>query len=352
MRKIRLDQLKQFCKASLEHAGMSPEHASITAEVLSDTDGYGTHSHGTKNLRNYIKKAHAGGINLQAEPVITKEGSAFAVIDAKEAIGMVPSVMAMELACKKAKQTGIGIVTVKNSCHFGANGYYANLAAKEGMLGLVFSNVDPNMNAPGAQAKAIGNNPIAFACPSRRFPSVFLDIALSNVASLKVFQARADGRKIPETWIVDKDGLPTDDPSKYPDEGAMQPMAGHKGYGIAVLVDAITGGLSGGATSMGGAITSWILNLATPNQACHTFLAIDASQFCDESNYADRIETMAQELRELPRAKGTERIYLPGEMEWERYQKAEKEGLSLPDDLLDSLLGLADDSNLTLPLMN
>ena len=351
MSKIKLEDLRLFCCSALKAAGMKPEHAAITARVLSDTDGYGTHSHGTKNLHNYIKKAAAGGIDIKAEPSVIKDGPAFAVIDAKQAMGMIPSVQAMELACRKAKQTGISIVTVKNSTHFGANGYYANIAAKEGLFGFVCSNVDPNMNAPGARAKALGNNPLAFACPSRTYPTVFLDIAMSNVASLKVFQARAEGRKIPENWIVDKDGLPTNDPSHYPDEGAMQPMAAHKGYGLAVMVDVLTGVLCGGSTSMSGGITSWVLNLAQAGNICHSFIAINASMFCDDSEFADRVETMAEQLRALPKAKETERIYLPGEMEWERYSKAERDGLELPDDLLKSLQGLADDSGLTLPLI-
>jgi len=350
MAKIKIGDLKEFCTKALEKAGMKHEYAVITADALGDTDGYGTHSHGTKNLHNYIKKARAGGIDIKAEPVIVKDGPAFAVINAENCMGMIPSVQAMELACKKAGETGIGIVTVKNSCHFGAAGYYANIAAKNGMFGIVASNVDPNMNAPGARAKAIGNNPIAYACPSKKFPSVFFDIALSNVASLKVFQARADGRKIPETWIVDKDGVPTDDPSRYPDEGAMQPMAAHKGYGIAVMVDLITGVLSGGATSMSGLISSWVLALDAPNNACHTFIAINPVMFCDESDFSDRVEEMAEQLRDLPKSKGNDRIYLPGEIEWERYAKAKEEGIDLPDDLLGSLSGLAEDSDLTLPI--
>jgi len=349
-KRIKLEDLKFFCATALEKAGMKPEYAAITAETLAETDGYGTHSHGTKNLHNYIKKARVGGIDIKAEPKIVKDGPSFAVMDAAKCMGMVQSVQAMLLACQKAGQTGIGIVTVKNSSHFGANGYYANLAAKRDMLGIVVSNVDPIMNAPGARGKALGNNPIAFACPSGTIPSVFLDIAMSNVASLKVFQARAKGCKIPENWILDKDGLPTDDPSRYPEEGAMQPMAGHKGYGLSVMVEALTGVLSGGATSMGGMITSWILNMEAPSNTCHSFIAINAAMFCDESRFRDRVEEMAEQLRGLPKAKGSDRIYLPGEMEWERYAKAEKEGIELPDDLLESLQGLAEDSGLTLPL--
>lgn len=350
MARIKLNDLKAFCAQALEKEGMKPEYAKLTAEVLSETDGYGTHSHGTKNLHNYIKKARAGGLDIQAEPEVVKEGPAFAVIDANNAMGMVTGVLAMELACKKARETGIGIVTAKNSCHFGAAGYYANMAAQKGMLGLSVSNVDPNMNAPGARAKALGNNPLAYASPSISVPSVFLDIAMSNVASLKVFKARAEGKQIPDNWIVDKDGLPTSDPSHYPEEGAMQPMAAHKGYGLAILVDLLTGVLNGGATSMGGKIGSWVVELDKPNSVCHTFIAIDASQFLDGETITGRTEAMAERLRELPKAKGCDRIYTPGEIEWDKYRKATEGGLELPADLLESLKGLSEDVGIELPV--
>ena len=351
MSKIQLSALKEFCREALIKSGMNEENAEITAQVLSETDGYGTHSHGTKNLHNYIKKARAGGLDITTSPKVVAEGPAFAVLDGQKAMGMVSGVKAMELACEKAKQCGVGLVTVRNSCHFGAAGYYANLAAKKGMLGISMSNVDPNMNAPGARAKALGNNPLAYASPSETVPSVFLDIAMSNVASLKVFQARADGKSIPATWIVDKDGVPTTDPSHYPEEGAMQPMAAHKGYGLAILVDLLTGVLNGGATSMGGEITSWVLDLDQPNNVCHTFIDVDAAQLLPEQSYAARTETMAGQLRSLPKAKGAERIFTPGEIEWGRYAKAQAEGLTLPPDLEQSLRGLSEDVGIPLPLM-
>lgn len=351
MSRIRLDALKDFCRQALEKEGMSPQNADLTAQVLAETDGYGTHSHGTKNLHNYIKKARAGGLDIRAEPSVVVDGPAFAVLDGQRAMGMVSGVRAMKLACEKAKKYGVGFVTVRNSCHFGAAGYYANMAADEGMLGIAVSNVDPNMNAPGARAKALGNNPLAYASPSERVPSVFLDIAMSNVASLKVFQARADGREIPDTWIVDKDGVPTTDPSHYPEEGAMQPMAAHKGYGLAILVDLLTGVLNGGATSMSGEIGSWVIDLKKPNAVCHTFIAIDAAQFLQQDDLAGRTETMATQLRSLPKAKGAQRIYTPGEIEWERYAKAEQEGLSLPEDLEQSLRGLSEDVGIPLPVI-
>lgn len=129
MSKIKLENLRNFCKAALVKEGMKEEYAELTARVLSETDAFGTNSHGTKNLYNYIRKFRAGGIDINAEPEVIAEGPSFAAMDAHKALGMIPSVKAMELACEKALKTGIAIVTVRNSCHFGAAGYYANIAA-------------------------------------------------------------------------------------------------------------------------------------------------------------------------------------------------------------------------------
>lgn len=351
MSKIRIEDLKEFCYNALVKEGLKSEYAEIVADVLSETDACGTHSHGTKNLHNYIRKYRAGGIDINAEPEVVKEGPAFAVIDAKKALGMIPSVMAMNLACEKAEKIGIAIVTVKDSCHFGAAGYYANMAAKRGMIGISMSNVDPNMTAPGARGMLLGNNPFSYAVPSRTNPSVFLDIAMSNVASLKVIQARKNGDKVPADWIVDKDGLPTTDPSHYPEEGAMQPMAAHKGYGLSVMVDVLTGILSGGCTSMGGDIVSWVFELEKPNNVCHTFITINPGLFYDEVPVAERVEDMCTALRNAPKAKNATRIFTPGEIEWTKYAAAEEDGINLPADVEDSLKGLAAESGMELRLI-
>lgn len=350
MSHIKIEDLKAFCKQALVKEGMKPENAEVVAGVLSETDAYGTNSHGSKNLHNYLKKFRAGGADINAEPEIVREGPGYAVIDAHRALGMIPSVRAMELACEKAAKNGIALVTVRNSCHFGAAGYYANIAAKKGFIGLSMSNVDPNMTVPGARGMLIGNNPFAYAAPAESVPSVFLDVAMSNVASLKVVQARKDGREIPSTWIVDKDGLPTTDPSHYPEEGAMQPFAAHKGYGLALMVEVLTGILSGGHVSTDGDIVSWCFEMEKPNNVCHTFIAIDPKLFQGEAETASRIEEMSGVLRSAPKAKGTTRIFTPGEIEWGKYEKAQKEGIDLPPDVEASLKGLAEESGIALPL--
>lgn len=349
MAKIKIKDLKEFCKAALVKEGLKEEYAQICADVLAETDAMGTNSHGTKNLYGYIKKYRVGGIDVKAEPEVVKDGPSFAIMDGNKSIGMVPSVLAMELACEKAKKTGVALVAVNNSCHFGAAGYYANIAASKGMIGLAMSNVDPNMTVPGARGMLIGNNPFAYAAPSDSIPSIFLDVAMSNVASLKVVQARKDGKTIPDTWIVDKDGLPTTDPGHYPEEGAMQPFASHKGYGFAVMVELLTGILSGGYTSTDGNIVSWCFEPEKPNNVSHAFIAIDAAQFLGNDVLSHRVEDMAKALREAPKAKGNDRIYTPGEIEWSKHKITDEGGFTIPEAVLASLKDLSED--LQIPLV-
>ena len=348
MSHIRIEDLKALCKQALTQEGMSQENAQIVAETLAQTDALGTHSHGAKNLHGYILKARAGGVSLTAEPEVVMQSESCAVIDAKNTLGMIPSAKAVDIACQKAAKTGIAMTAVYHSCHFGAAGYYANLAAQKNMIGIAVSNVDANMNVPGARGRVMGNNPFAYAAPAKHTPSVFLDIALSNVASLKVVQAKKDGRSIPDTWIVDADGLPTTDPSIYPEHGAMQPMAAHKGYGLAVMVELLTGVLMGQATSMSGQIPSWCFKPAEPNNVCHSFIVIDPARFGNHQ-YAQDVEAMAQLLRGAELAKNASRIYTPGEIEWDRFTRTLTDGVELPEDVEQSLRALAADCGLTMP---
>ena len=339
---ISVKEFKRFCIACCEHEGMSRENAEITAEVLCETDCFGTNSHGAKNLYGYIKKQRAGGMDFKAEPEIVCEGAAYALMDAHSCMGMVAGWRAMELAMAKAKESGIALVTVRNSTHFGAAGFYANMAAKAGMVGISFSNVDPNMTVPGARGMILGNNPFAYASPLSNGQSVFLDIAMSNVASLKVVQARKDGVKIPDTWIVDKDGVPTTDPSHYPEEGAMQPMAAHKGYGLAVMVELLSGVLSGGGISSAGEIKSWCFSPETPNNVCHTFIAVDVEKFAGSEGYLSRSNTLVNALHDTPKAKGKDRVFLPGEIEWEKHTRW-SDVVELPDAVAESLEQMSED---------
>lgn len=350
MKKIKLDELYDFSVKSLIAAGQSEEDAKATAEVLVCTDTFGVLTHGTKNLNQYIQKMEAGGLDAKAVPDIVCEGPAFAVLDGNKAIGMVSACKAMKLAIKKAKEVGIAYVGVKNSCHFGAAGYYANLAAKEGLLGISMSNADPVIAVPNGSKKAIGTNPFSFAAPDGNGKSIFLDIALSNVAALKVIMAQEKGQDIPDTWLVDEEGVPTSDASLFPKKASLQPMGAHKGYGLAVLVEILASVMTGAGILS--EIASWNLDLSSVNNAGHAFIAIDISKMMPQDVYSARISQMSDELRNGPKAKGRDRIFLPGEMEWERREKALETGeIELTAAMANSLKALSDRNGIAINMV-
>ena len=344
MKKIKISELNRFAIASLVAAGMSEENAVITADALITTDTFGVLTHGTKNLNQYIQKMNVGGLDATAEPIVEKDGPAWAMIDGNKAVGMVTGHKAMQLAIEKAAKCGIAYVGVRNSCHFGAAGYYANLAAKNGMIGIAMSNADPVIAVPNGKTKAIGTNPFSFAVPDGKGQSIFLDIALSNVAALKVIMAQEKQQEIPNTWLVDEEGIPTTDAFKFPTKASLQPMAAHKGYGLAVLVEMLAAVMTG--AGMLSQVASWNLNLKKTNNAGHAFIAIDVSQMMDVDTFVSRIAHMTDELRQAPKAKGADRIFMPGEMEWEKRQKALADGeLELTDAMVTALESLAADNH-------
>ena len=347
MRKVKLNELREFAVQALIKSGVSSENAEITADTLITTDMFGVMTHGMRNLGQYIEKMEAGGLDAKAEPSIVCEGPAFAIINGNKALGMVSGCKAMKLAVEKAKKVGIAYVGVKNSCHFGAAGYYANLAAEEGMIGLAMSNTDPVIAVPNGASKAIGTNPFSFACPTGDGKSIFLDIALSSVAALKVIMAKEKGMDIPDTWLVDEDGQPTTDSSLFPQNASLQPMGAHKGYGLAVLVEILSAVITG--AGMLSEIASWNLDMSSVNNAGHAFIAIDIKQMISQEDFNNRISQVINELKNGPKAKGKDKIFLPGEMEWEKREKAVETGvLEITDAIADNLKSLSEKMEITL----
>jgi len=335
VKRVRPGKLRELCIHALQGVGLDDKDAATVAQVLVTTDTWGTFSHGTNHLRNYLKKIRAGGINPKAKPEIILEGHAWAVIDGHSAMGMVTGCRAMELAIEKAKADGIGYVAVRNSSHFGAAGYYAHLAVKHDMIGIAMSNTDANMVAPGGRTSVIGNNPFAYAAPAGEEHPILLDIAMSATASTKIFAAKAKGNTVPDGWITDADGLPTTDAGEWPNVGSMLPMAGHKGYGLALMVEVLAGVLSGAGVTRG--VKPWLGALSEGSDTGHAFIAIDVGKFMPIDVFKQRMDEMIRNIKNSPKAKGSEGIWLPGEMEWERREVALRDGIALPEIVLNSL---------------
>jgi ureidoglycolate dehydrogenase (NAD+) len=333
---VRFEALHGLCAHLLLTAGLSQEDARVGAQVLTTTDAWGVFTHGTKLLQGYLRRLHAGGLKPQGRPRVAAEGPAWAIVDGDSALGMVTSVYAMRTAMAKARAGGIGYAGVRNTCHFGAAGFYSVLAAQEGLFGLCMANDVPSVAAPGSRAAVVGTNPISYAMPAGRYRPMFLDMSIATVAGGKVYAARDRGEPIPPTWLVGADGLPTIDPSQYPRLGALAPAAGHKGYGLGLLVETLAGVLTGAAITT--AVGSWITDdMATPTNHGAAFIAIDSAAFMPMDALGARMERLIDEIHAAPRAAGVDRIYVPGEMEWDRYERAVVDGIPLPSDVVASL---------------
>lgn len=344
---ISAQSLKAFCIRALLQAGMRKKHAAITAEVLVATDLFGIHTHGTYNLRNYIAKIRAGGMDAQASPKVVADGPAWAMLDGRRAIAMVTSCLAMQMAIKKAKSVGVGFAGVRNSNHFGAAAYYASMALDHDMIGLVFTNSGPAMVAPGSRTAVIGNNPVGYAVPAGKEYPLLLDVAMSVVAGTKIQVARESGKAIPFGWMVDEAGNPTTDVSKYPLSCSLLPVGGHKGYGFAMLAEVLAGVVTGAGVTE--EVVSWGPNLPVPPNTGHAFVAIDVGAMMPIAKFRDRMDQMIRRIHAAPRAKGVQRIYVPGEMEWEKRSEALKHGLRLPEETRSNLRALAAELDIETP---
>jgi LDH2 family malate/lactate/ureidoglycolate dehydrogenase len=344
---VSCSALRRFVARAFVSAGLSAADAAVGAEVLVTTDAWGIFTHGTKNVRGYLRRLKAGGLRPDGRPRVAAEGPAWAVVDGDSALGMVTSVFAMQTAIAKARACGVAYVGVRNSCHYGAAGYYAWLAAREGLIGLSMANDIPSVAAPGSRGAVTGSNPIAYAAPAGRHPPLLLDMSTATVAGGKVYAARARGESVPATWLIGADGKPTTDPSGYPDVGALQPAAGHKGYGLALLIETLAGILSGAAFTW--RVGTWMWDDgAQPTNHGAAFLALNTNAIMPAAQFARRMEALVDEVHAAPRAEGVERLYVPGEMEWERHDRALKEGLRLPPDVVASLQEAARMSGLDL----
>jgi len=340
-RRLHHEALNAYLKEAMRRCDIRPLDASITADVLVTTDTWGVYTHGSKQLRPLLR-LRPDRMDTRAVPEVVAEGPAWAIIDGHYALATVTSCQAMEKAVEKAKAAGVGYVGVRNSNHFGGAGYYANLAAQRDMIGLAMTNTNPLMVVPGARTAVIGTNPLAYAVPAGLEKPVFLDIATSVVAGSKPISARAFGQKLPPPWLVDKDGIPTTDPSRYPEEGALLPMGGHKGYGLALMIEVLSTVLTGADMLSG--VTLWLEEHPGPLNQGHTFIAIDINSMMPIARFKDRMDHVIREIKQAPKAAGSDRIYLPGEMEWDNRERALREGMILPEHVVDRLIGLAEDT--------
>jgi LDH2 family malate/lactate/ureidoglycolate dehydrogenase len=324
---------------------MPPADARLVADTLVQADLWGHQSHGVLRLPWYLARLKAGVCTAVAEPKFVVDAGAIAVIDGGDAMGQVLTDHAMRDAIRRATGHGIAAVALRNSNHFGTALYYTLMAARAGCVAFLATNASPAMAPWGGRRKTVGTNPWSWAAPAGKYPPMVLDIANTGVARGKIYLARQKGQPIPEGWAIDAEGAPTTDPAAAID-GIILPMAGHKGYAIAAMMDMLSGVLTGSAFGSG---------VAGPYQterrsgAGQMMIVLDIGVLQPLDEFEARMERMIEELKAVPLAVGHDEVFYPGEIEARNDTRNRQDGLLLPPDTMRDLQQVANDCGLKAP---
>jgi LDH2 family malate/lactate/ureidoglycolate dehydrogenase len=335
--RISPQRLRDFVAAVYRSAGVPEEDARFTADTLVQADLWGHQSHGVLRVGWYYARLRSGAMKPVTAPETVVDAGAIAVLDGKDGIGQVVARHATEEAVRRAKQHGVGIVAVRNSNHFGTCMYFTRMGAEQGCIMLLTTNGGPNMAPWGGMKKMIGTNPWSVSAPAGRFAPMVMDVANSGVARGKIFLAQQRRESIPGNWAIDAAGRPTTDPLAAL-EGFILPMAGHKGYAIGVIVDMLSGVLTG---------SSFLDDVHGPydpvnrSGAGHFFAAFNVDAFQPRARFDERMEEYIERLKSVPVAAGFDEVFYPGEIEARNDVKHRAQGLLLPDDTLADLARVA-----------
>ncbi len=330
--------LYQFTRALFASTGMVEEDADTCADCLVQTNLWGIDSHGVLRVPIYIKRLRSGAMNKEPDITSVRDLGALEVLNGDDGCGYVVGKKAMNRALAKAENNGIGAVGVMRSNHFGAAALYTKMAANRGMIGIAMTNVVPNVVAPGGSKPIVGNNPFAVSVPTFGDFPFTLDISLSAVAGGKLLLASKKGEKIPLDWATDKDGRPTDDPDKG-FAGFLLPVGGHKGYGLALVVDLLCGLLTGGAYLHG--LKGMYKYPDDPSLTGHFFIAINPLALMEKEHFKGRMDDFYQQIKSSPMWDASREMLMPGELEYRTEMKRKQEGIALPQELVVELNQLA-----------
>ena len=341
------DQLINFATAVYTGAGVPEADARLIADTLVQADLWGHQSHGVLRLGWYLDRLRNGVMKPVTQPEFVVDAGAIAVIDGHDGVGHVLTALATREAIKRAKAHGIAAVAVRNSNHFGTCMYYTRMGVQEGCVMLLTSNGGPAMAPWGGRKKIIGTNPWSVAAPAGRHPPLVVDMANTGVARGKIYLARQKRQTIPLGWAINAAGEPTIDPQEAID-GIILPMAEHKGYAIATMIDMLSGVLTG--SGFLSAVHS-PYKTAEKSNCGHLMIALNIEAFQPLAEFNARMERFIGEIKAVPLAKGFDEVFYPGEMEARNDSKNREEGLDLPADTLADLARIARETGLESKLL-
>ncbi len=344
--KANPEKLEQFVSLAFQRVGVPVNDADLTAKILVDADLRGIDSHGVMNLYGtYVKGLQTGAINATPEITIATGSPTTASVDGDRGLGLVVSHRAMAECIRMAKEYGTGWATVCNSTHSGAGGYYVRMAAKQDMIGIHSSTGGSTVAAPGGKGRLIGNNVIAFAAPGKKHGPFVLDMAPTMAIANKLHMLQWAGKPMPEGWAIDSDGRPLTDPNVYfATEGAILPLGStaangvHKGFGLLLLSDILTGMLSGDGGSM----------FRRKGEHSHAFCALRIDAFPTGGDFKDLVDAMVEKLHAAPTVAGVGRIRYPGERGNLTYKERTATGIPLRKNVVDDLQKMSRELNVAM----
>ena len=348
-RYIEAAMLKSFMEGVLRHYEVPAVEAEIIADVLISADKQGIDSHGVGRFKPiYIDRLDEGILNPRTLIQVVRDNMATALLDAGDGFGHVAGKRAMELAIAKARTYGISIVSVKNSSHYGIAGYYAQMAAREGMIGITGTNARPSIAPTFGVENMLGTNPLTIGIPSDEEFDFVLDCATSTTQRGKIEKYAREDKPLPKGWVIDHEGHSSEDPKLVLEQlvkgyAALTPLGGvgedtggYKGYGYATFIEILSSGLHLGPYMQ--ALAGKDENGApTPYKLGHFFIAINVNHFVDEHDFRRHTGDILRTLRASQKAPGEDRIYTAGEKEHICRIQREKTGIPVDDVVFDQI---------------
>ena len=316
MEKVNLknQNLKKEIIKIFKKFGLNKNHALISTNALINAELVGAYGHGLSRLRMYCDRISKNLINPKPKIKIKKISNSISHIDADDAIGFVAADLAIKQAIKNAKKTGIGLVGVKNSGHYGLSGYYAEQAVKKNLITMIYTNAPPAIAPYGALKSLFGTNPICFGSPTGSKVPFILDTSISMINRGKIRFAAKNNKKIPKGVALNKFGKPTTN-AKDALQGVQLPIAGFRGSGLAWMVDILSGVLTGGNHS--GRVKDPFDDFSGPQNIGHLFITFKTNLFV--KNYNLRIKDNIKKIKKLPKIKGVKEIVYPGQNKYKRF---------------------------------
>ena len=334
MKKQNLEKI--LIKIFMNHK-LNKNHAKISSQALINAELVGAYGHGLSRLKMYCNRIKKKLINPKPKIKVKKISNSISLIDANNSIGFVSADIGIKKAISNAKKTGIGMVGIKNSGHYGLSGYYAEQAVKQNLITMIYTNAPPAIAPHGSLKSLFGTNPICFGCPSGSKIPFILDTSISMINRGKIRVAATNNEKIPVGVALDKYGRPTTN-AKQALQGVQLPIAGFRGSGLAWMVDILSGVLTG--SNHAGKVKDPFDDFSGPQNIGHLIITFKSNLFV--RNFNNRIKNNIQIIKRLPKIKGIKKILYPGENKFHRFKKNIKNEIKINNNIkkdIKKLLG-------------